>query len=304
MSATFRPIETIQRFAPLGIEFWDLLTDAPITDGLVVDARAASDTGRFHRANRSPRGIHALLDMPALRDLEDRRPAVGTFDETPTAPTTDLDLVVTDTQQRFLPAALRVTAPRDGLVSAAHALSGCASLALSIPSDAPPFLATAPTRSIASSRASIRTQLVDRTTRTPAAHAVLTATVAGLQYVGVADDQGQVLLPFPYPPFIDPLGPDSVPAGSHGLPTSEQTWTVTIRVRSLAAADLTFPAGIGTPLYHSLFCQPPAEIWAADGATDAIAELDVELRHGRQIVLRTADIDESVLFIDFATATP
>lgn len=300
---TFQPIETVQRFTPMGIEFWDLLADAPITDGLSVRARAVGHRGRFHAARGSARGVHALIGMPALRPLENLTPDAGEFEPIPVAPTIDLDVLVTDSMSRFLPAALRVTAPQSGLVTASHALLGCASLVMSVPVDSPPFLASAPTRSVSSSLASIRTQVRDRTTGAPAAHAVVTASVGGLQYVGVADEQGQVLLPFPYPPFVDALASDSVPAGAHGVPTSEQTWTVTIGVRSLPVADLEFPDDVDTPIYHSLFCQPAAAIWAAlsDGA--AAATITADLVHGQELFLRSDGAADAELLIDFAPAT-
>ncbi len=296
----FTPIETIQRFTPVGVEFWDLLNSAPITDGLAVSGRVVGHRGRFHAASASPRGVHVVAGLPALRELEDLRPEPGEFELQPTAPVIDLDLQVVDRLGRFLPTVLRVSAPQSGLVTAADALSPCPTLALSVPDDAPPFLLSAPTRHVPSSAASLRTHLRDRSTGKAAAHAVVSVTVGGLSYVGAADGIGQVLLPFAYPPFVDSLATDSVPPGAHGLPTTEQTWSVSFRVRSRAVDALEFPAGVDIPLYHSLLCQPPAPIWIDAADDDPTPELVADLTFGQELFLTTAGIDESELLIDFA----
>ena len=297
---TFAPIETIQRFTPIGVELWDLLTSSPISDGLVVAGRVAGNTGRFRPAVASPRGVHSMMGLPGLRALEDLRPPTGEFLELPTAPMVEVDLSVADLLGRFLPTMLRVEAPQSGLATAAHALAGCAALALSVPDDQPPFLLSAPTRSVPSTTATVRTHLRDRSTGAPAAHALISVTVDGRTYTGAADDQGQVLVPFPYPPFFDSFGTPSIPAGEGGRATNLQSWPLAISVRSQPISVLAFSDGVDVPFYHSLFCQPPGAIWADEADADPVPSLDATLEYGRELFLRTDGIPESELLIDFA----
>ena len=178
--------------------------------------------------------MHVLADIPGLRDVEFPRVAPGEradLKDLPSGFGLPVDVLVEDRLRRFLPTVLNVGAPRRGVVTAADALAGCAALVWSVPADTPMFLMSGPERSIPSTTALVRACLRHHATMAPAAHAVLVVECAGVRVVGVADAHGNAAVPFPYPGFDVSVAPGSIPAGSHGIPTSQQQWPVTVDVR-------------------------------------------------------------------------
>ena len=102
-------LETVQYRTPLALAFHDLLTDAPITDGLLVSGRRAGLAGRFRAGNPTPSGVHVLSGLPFLRDAEFPHPGPGRREDTedlPSAETLDVDVLVEDRLGRFLPTVL------------------------------------------------------------------------------------------------------------------------------------------------------------------------------------------------------
>lgn len=295
-------LETVQRFTPLGVELWDLLTDSRITDGLAVSARPADRKGSFRPAFATASGVHAVTGIPGLRDVEHPRPAPGERVDVDDLPSAGLavDVLVEDRLGRFLPTVVTLVAPRRGVATAADALAGCPSLVWSIPDDVPMFLLTGPDRSIPPSSATVRASLRDRATDQPAAHAVLVVEVAGRRHVAAADGSGNVLAAFAYPSPGTAVPPESLPAGSHGVPTDEQRWTVTVEAR-WRPAGLSFPHGVPVPRAHTLLCQPAATI-VVDDALAAVPTLTADLVHGRELVLATAGVTEpertSLLYLE------
>lgn len=294
--------ETIHRFAPLGIDFWDILSDAPITDGLIATATVSGVAHRPLRSQVTPAGVHAFIGIPGLRDIEFPKPGSSPpVDDLPSSVSLLVDVLVIDRLGRFLPTAIRLEAPKRGLATASDALAGCPPAA-SLPEDAPVFLMSAPTRDVPSTVASIRAQIVERATGIPAAHAVVGAEVGGTRWVGFADGEGSLLLPFPYPGFAGALPGslgDSIPAGSHGVPTDTQHWTVTIDVRWEPAVH-EIPAITDVPHMHSLLCQAGAEVWNDVSDASATNQLATELRYGRDLVLSTAGAEHAELLIDLS----
>jgi hypothetical protein len=298
-----RVIETVQRTTPLGVAFFDLLTDAPITDGLLVSVRPSAHTGRFRAGTPTPSGVHVLSGIPGLRDVEFPRVAPGEradLDDLPSGADIPVDVLVEDRLRRFLPTVLTVNAPHRGVVTAADALAGCASLVWSVPAETPMFLVSGPDRSIPSTTAVVRACLRHRTTMTPAAHAVLVVECAGQRVVGVADAGGNVVVAFPYPGFAAAAVPGSIPAGSHGVPTAEQHWSVTVDVR-WAPTTLSFPAGVEIPRVHTVFCQRAGTVVDHD-AGPATSTLDAQLAYGVPLVLGTQGVTDperrSFLFVE------
>jgi hypothetical protein len=282
-------IETVQRITPLGVAFFDPLTDAPITDGLVVSARPSSHTGRFRAGYPTPSGVHVLSGIPGLRDVEFARPAPGERaqpEDLPSGFGVEVDVLVEDRLRRFLPLVMRVVAPRRGVATAADALAGCAGLVWSVPTDTPMFLMSAPERSIPSTTAVVHACLRHHATMVPAAHAVLVVDCAGIRTVGVADQQGNAVVAFPYPSFDFTAPLESIPPGSHGIPTSQQQWPVTVDVR-WSPPTLSFPPGVQVPRVHTIFCQAAGTIFADDAGPGA-PTMDAVLPYGLPLVLETA----------------
>jgi hypothetical protein len=301
-----RIIETVQRVTPLGVAFHDLLTDAAITDGLVVSARPSVRTGRFRQAYTSPRGIHHLADIPGLRELEFPRPRPGERAEVdldvaalPSGPTVDVDVLVEDRLRRFLPTVLQLLAPRAGIATALDALAGCSTLAWSIPDEMPMFLMSSPQRSIPPTTAVVRACLRHHTTLEPAAHAMLVIDTPAGRNLGVADSSGDAVVAFAYPQFTG-MAVTSPPEGSHGVPTADQQWPVEVGVRWEPDA-LSYPAGVPIPRVHSVFCQRPGAVHALD-AGPATAAVSFDLRYTTPLVLSTGGISDpsraSYLFVE------
>lgn len=293
-------IETIHRFAPLGIDFWDILSEAPITDGLVATARVVDSRGPHIPSRRTPAGVHAFMGIPGLRDVEFPKPGTSNDFDLPSGIQVLVDVTVEDLLGRFVSTVVQLSAPKRGLARWSDAIAGCPTLAWSIPEDSPVFLLTAPTREIPSTFATVRAQLVERATGSPAAHAVMRAQIAGRLFWGVADHTGAVALPFPYPAFAGgPAGSmaGSIPAGSHGVPTDSQHWPITIDVR-WEPTVLEFPIESEIPRFHSVVCQGSADIWLDAANAGGQNELVTELRYGRELILQTEGSDHSELLID------
>jgi hypothetical protein len=289
-------IETVQRVTPLGVAFHDLLTDAPITDGLVVSARPSARTGRFRRAAATPRGIHLIADIPGLEALEFPRPQPGRRAEVdldaaelPSGAAVDVDVLVEDRLGRFVPTVLQLVAPHRGVATAFDALAGCSTLAWSIPDDTPMFLMSSPQRSIPPTTAVVRACLRHHATLEPAAHAVLVVDTPAGRNLGVADTTGNVVVAFAYPPF-DVVPAVSPPEGSHGIPTADQRWAVDVGVRWQPGA-LEFPPGVAIPRVHTVLCQQAGAVFVSD-AGPATASLAAELRYAAPLVLGTAGVTD------------
>jgi hypothetical protein len=296
-------IETVQRLTPLGLVFHDLLTDAAITDGLVVSSRPSQRPGRYRPADRTPSGVHVVSGIPGLRDLEFPRPAPGEraeVDDLPSGFDVDVDVLVEDRLDRFLPTVLRIAAPSRGLATAADALAGCSALVWSVPDDLPLFLMSSPQRSIPPTTAVVRACLRHHVTMAPAAHAVLVVDAEGSRSVGVADANGNVVVAFAYPSFAAATPPDSTPPGSHGIPTTDQNWTITVGVR-WEPGVLSFPDGTDLPRIHSVLCQRDGTVFADDAGAGG-PTIPAVLRYGLPLVLGTGGVTDpartSFLFVE------
>jgi hypothetical protein len=147
----------------------------------------------------------------------------------------------------------------------------------------------------------IRIQLAEMDTRRPAAHALLEIQLPGPTTVyGLADEQGNVAVIFPYPTFTRPprLPSPPLPANSAGA----QRWPITVRVRS-SPATLLFPTGAPLPDLRSIVNQAPAAIWSTlvPGTGPPVDQLSSELTFGQELVISTEG--ESTLLIS-TTASP
>lgn len=297
-------IETVQYRTPLAVRFHDLVTDAAIAEGLVVSARrAGARAGRFRAGRTTPSGVHVLAGLPFLRALETPHPAPGQREDLvdlPSAETVDVDVLVEDRRGRFLPTVLLLTAPLDRIATAADALAAAPDLVWSFPADTPMFLLSTPTRALARTTAVVRASLRHHDTGVPAAHAVLVVETPGGRAVGVADSGGNVMVAFPYPDFATSGTPGSFPAGSHGIPTADQQWPVTVSVR-WQPSSLVSPSGVDVPYAHTVFDQDPALVFDDDAAAGQ-PSLSETLPYGVDLGLATTgavDRDRaSYLFVE------
>jgi hypothetical protein len=219
-----RVLETLVRFTPLGVRFWDAASDLPILDPLEV--RAWRDDANFApvTAVRSASGAYAFHDLPGMRDVEFPRPDV---------PATGATFIITviDQRREFLPTAFGVDLPL-----AARGL---------FPPGGRAFLFPSPGRTVAAGLAVVRADLWDSEANAPASWAVLDVLAAGSHHLGIADARGSVLVLFPVPP-IDSLSAGS-PPGSGQVPLSQVVWAVSARVR-YQPSRVRFPLQTRAPL--------------------------------------------------------
>ena len=254
-------LETTVYRAPLGLQFTDSATGAPVADGLVVTAWPAGDPGSARRAAQSP--VSAILGfgrLPGLARYEEARtddPA--TFSWPTPGPGLPFEVRVTDPLGRYLPELIALTVPSPALVTSA--------------------LYSAPARPAPSGFATVSGEVHVAATGAPAAWAVVQVDDGSVSYPTLADQLGRYLVYLPYPEALPPLGgsPSSGPPGP-------LTWPLTISVGyqpsaqdQLADATTTDPPELG-----SLLGQAAAGI-SAGGATQPT--LTVTLTFGTALLV-------------------
>lgn len=264
---------------PLGLRFWDAVTDTQIREGLTVRARPAAG-GRVTFAHRTLSGVYAFHGLPGMHDLEYPR---GDSDASPSV-ARPFEVTVTDDSGRFLPTRFAVDLPHAGLYAVATSPPGAA---------AGFYLFSAPARTVPPGVAVLRAQLVDATEDAPAAHAVVEVTILGQRWFGIADERGVVAVLVPYPPFAGTLAA-SPPAGSTGVPLSAQAWEVAVAVR-YDALRLAPDTG-DVPLLGAVLGQAPGAMRPRAGDVP-VPVLSEHLRFGDPLLLRTEGSPQGALEI-------
>jgi hypothetical protein len=284
--ATLEPLERIGIFTPLGIRFWDLAGDAPITDGLDVTARPPGLPELARRAFQTASGVYAFRNLPGLRSLEFSDPSLpaGAHPIESSPPELHPFIVeVSDRLGRFLPVNFQVDLPHRGIFPAQPPPG---SGAPSIPGF---YLFSSPSRRALSGLAIVRAQLVELLGPgqiQPASFGVLEVeTNGGPPWLGMADETGSVAAIFPYPAFASEAGPFSPPPGPPE--TRLQAWDVTIRVRYRRSAQVLPDNRARFPDLGSILTQPPAQILTSE-AGPALPSLAGRLVFGQEMVLKTS----------------
>lgn len=300
--------DQIDIFTPLGIRFWDPVTDTQVADGLSVSARPVSSSGSTRSAVRTVGGIYAFHNLPGLHDYEyprevDQRHSIRFFgleqhvhdgaSDAPFSPPAPrpFQITILDRRKRFLTTSFRIELPlsEEGIYTL--------SVPSSLPEDAPPgfYLFSAPGRTVLPGIGVVRAQLTDVFTEEAAAYAILEVYVAGAPdpvYYGLADATGQVAVLFPYPRILTTLE-GSPPSGQ--TPLFEQTWPLTVRVRygpgaiSFSAESITGDSDV--PDLRTVVTQPPGLLRlvppVSPVATTPTDELSATLRYAEPTVLRS-----------------
>lgn len=276
------PLEVSQTFTPLGIRFWDLTQNLPITGGLAVNLRLPGSNAPALPAVLTRSGVYAFFGLPGLYAAEHPGPAGY-------GPPRTFRYVVTvqDLLGRYLPAVLVYTLDQTGAVI----VKG---LPDSTPGARVAHLFSAVSRPVPPGVGAIRADLLDHDTNQPAAWAVIRVQIAGQTetWTGISDEAGRVLVLVPYP-VMQPLQLGSPPGTGQGNITT-QSWPVT--VETLYSPDqLTYPAadfaGVEWPwtdtpsIRDILGMQQASAIWT-DPATTA-AQLTANLKFGQDLVLRS-----------------
>lgn len=288
--ATLQPLETIGLFTPLGIRFWDTVTDTQVVDGLTVTARPLGSPGRGQPAFQTRSGIYTFRALAGLRGLEASDPSlpagIHPLESSPplAAP---FVIEVQDRRGRFLPVSFQVDLPYRGIYPTG--MNG------SPPGASMPgfFLFSTPSRPALSGLAVIRAQLTERLAADqfrPAAHAVIEVDVDDdLTWVGIADERGNVAVHFPYPPFADAVSPLSPPPGPPE--TRLQGWDLVVRVRYGASAQGKADAWTTSPDLGSLLTQPLATFWISPLGSPQAQQI-MRLTFGQPLLLQTAGRSE------------
>lgn len=238
----------------LGIRFRDSATGSVIDDGLSVVAYPADRPESRVKAFTNHKGVFVFRNLPGMRRTEN---SSGKADFWAAPPDRRRFVIeVRDRQWRFLPALLNVDAPVRGLYRWEHGVRSSPP-----PPESPVFLYSAPSRRTLPSMAVVRAELLDAERNRPAAWVKVEAVVDGiLRGVGVSDDDGKLLLMFPYPeprngdvssPVLSP--PSRTPATLF-----DRTWSV-----QLAAYYDPTVSEQKIPELESVFEQKPAALWSA-----------------------------------------
>jgi hypothetical protein len=202
------PLETTVYRAPLGLQFIDSVTGAPVADGLVVTAWPAGVPWAARVAAQSPVSpIMGFGQLPGLASYENAL-TQDPYTFTWPAPGTgqSFEVRVADPLGRYLPELLALTVPQPALVT--------------------PSLYSAPDRPVPSGFATVRGEVWSAISPPePAAWAVVQITADGNSYPTLADQAGRYVTYLPYPEALPPL------IGSPGgVLLDQMTWPITVSV--------------------------------------------------------------------------
>jgi hypothetical protein len=281
------PLETLRIVTPLGIQFWDLTFNQPISGGLTVNLWLSNSAGPVLSAVLTNAGVYAFFGLPGLHAVEYPN---STQSLSTTSPPQTFTYIVTvqDTLGLYLPAVLVYTLDQTGTV-----------LVNGQPDPTPgprtAYLFSAPTRTAPAGVAAVSAYLIDEVANTPAAWALVSIQVGSdpETWTGIADDSGRVLVLVPYP-IAQNLILGSPPGSLQGNVAGE-TWPLTMQVQyspgqltyPLAnASDVVYPWTDTPNLKDILNSQQPAIIWS-DPSTP-LSTFQATLTLGQDLVLRSA----------------
>jgi hypothetical protein len=311
--------ETLYRLCPLGVRFWDEVTQAVVTDGLTVMAapkpawnqgiarllKRGSRLGAFPAlpavqqviATPNHSGIYVFRSLPGLRDAEQ-----GTGDDQfwagPLGATKHAFVVgVDDSLGRFLPFAFEVQLPCRGLFNLDCDLGLASDSPVSPPVSAlarAPLFST-PSRPVPAGMAVVRADLWDVQRAIPAAWAMLRFAVndpirGTLNARGLADDRGCLLALFRYPEPNEsyPLSPPYT-----GSPLATQGWEVEIEAHYTRVG----PQSAFVDLCSALGQQAGPAATLMETASPPVPLTRATLAFDQELILKSADSLESRLFV-------
>ena len=299
MTPPLRMEERVRLFTVLGIRFWDAAFDVPITQPLHVHAWLTGIAAPL-RATRAASGSYSFHSLPGRRAAEFPGDAENPED---LGPVQEWVISVEDPAGHYLPEVFSLTLPLGYRGEFLSATPG------SLPASAGrAYLFSAPGRPVPPGAIAIRVDLEEQLTELPAAWAVLRATIDGRERIGIADEDGRVLLLAPMPEVAS-LGMGSPPGLGQGAPGT-QRWPVTLRVASEPAA-LRYPfddvavvpvAWQRRPSVRSILDEQDPVAVITDEDDPAVSEWTDEIRYGEELVLRTRRSDDTLASSVWITA--
>ncbi len=293
-----RSPDTVTLRVPLGLQLRDVSDLSLVRDDLKVTATEMRPNGRRFQLAVTPGGTWSAPIVPGVSPATAADPTLWPAAAQP------FEIRVCDPRRRYLP--LRIVAPLPA--AAAIAWPGFAGVPAAVrpavlpvgrpaaykPDFVPLFPAIA--RVAPGARAEVRAHLAIASAGVPAGNAsfaVMTVSIGGtVRGLGIADDDGAILVSFPYP-----LLPTPTPA-ARAAGTTRIAWPVKIAVycgRLAAAADGA------PPLLPDILAQlnlAPSRVLARLGANTRLP--DQTLNVAQPLVLRsarTAPAKPSSLFI-------
>ena len=297
------PLEFSRTFTPLGIRFWDLTQNLPVSGTLAVNLQLANSNAPAIPAVLTRSGAYAFFGLPGLHAAE--HPGPNGY-----GPPRTFRYIVTvqDTAGHYLPEVLVYTLNEAGAVI----VNGSPD---TTPGPRIAHLFSSVSRPIPAGVGAIRADLLDQDANQPAAWAVVRVQISGESetWTGIADQAGRVLVPVPYP-LMQVLQLGS-PPGTGQPNIATQSWPVTIEI-AYSPDQLTFPAAafqdvqwpwtITPSIRDILGKQQTATIWPNPAAPTT--QLAATLNFGADLVLSSASGSPltagSTLKITRATSPP
>lgn len=284
MTDTLPVIERLSLVSPLGVRFRDEATGAIVCDGLNVMAYPKRIPELKVQAVANSLGVYLFRNVPGLRDFEHGTGNTDFWQKS--QPKNDFFIEVVDTERRFQSFRFPVKLPRHGIFS--WQCGENPPSPPSVPEIVPLYSAT--TRPVPDGMAVIRAQLWNPVAQTYAAGAVLEALVPKRPPVrGFTDTSGRVALLFPYPEPVEFLFGSRSPT-SPVEPLSKQSWSVQLQA-AYEPQDPKQPI----PNLCTILMQRPAHLWEDEAHTKPFQ--GEKLHFGQELVVRSTDSKESVLFI-------
>jgi hypothetical protein len=282
-------IERVVRVTPLGLRFWDAVTNAAVGQGLTVEAYPQGQPFQRVASFLTIGGFHAFRNLPGMHDIESGQVALGAAIGRPFV------IEVSDpTLRRFLPFSITTDLPVQGLFPW---LVGPTASPLGSPPGSPPVpLFSLPSRPVPTGMAAVRADLWDAVADTAANGALLEVSAPGVPAtVGMADEQGRVMVVLPYPEPPPPLLSHGSPLSGSG-PLSQQAWPVRLRVCYEPRPTADFP-----DLSRALR-QQPANLQVSLGTNQAF--MDTTFRFGQDLIAQTQNAPLSRLYVTATAASP
>ena len=267
-------LEHLTRVTPLAVRFRDPATTAFVSWGLQAEVYPAGQPERRTRGIVNRSDVFVFQNLPGLREVE-----FGAGDDAFWAaqlPRFPFVLEVRDTQGRFLPFSLSVLLPVRRLLGFAINSPLTSPLTQQVSASTATLpLFSAPSRIALDGLATLRAELVDRSTGQPAGWAVVDAKgPAHAAVTGMADENGRVMLPLPYPKPVVTLGSP----GSPPMPITAQSWPIDVTVRYRPRSPVPL-----VPDLSDLLTQPA--VTASADAAGTVAVTQATLQFGRDVVL-------------------
>ena len=284
--ASIKQLEIKRKTAPLGVRFWDPVSNRPIKSGLYVQIREKDTLGSWLTAQTTAGGIYALHHLPGWRFFEE---SSEKFDKVTSITTTKPYVVkVTDLTQTFRNFSFQLSAPFAGIFPSALT-------DISMPETPGIDLFSSATRSIPSGFSAVYVtcaKMIDNKIL-PASFALIKVTTEeNKSYYGLADKEGRAIVMIAMPLIRQKLT-DSLPENER-THLGNYTWDATLSIQYDESAQQTFD-DCDEPDLLSLLNQSDVVIQNSISPVDEQTVLPIKIRYNQPVVVRTETYAE--LFI-------